>query len=177
MNIRKLYCSKFYVIFGLVSFGATGLLILDTSFACACKRKTTGYFQKMGVVEPVAVRRGGQPGLAKSLTGGVGDSLAGAKVVVDRKRGNCLACHRISALKDEPFHGDIGPSLNRVALRYSEPQLRQMLVDARVYFPKTIMPPFHKSSDMYRVRKKFKGQKILSAGDVENVLAFLKTLK
>ena len=151
-------------------------LIIDMSYACACKRKTTGYFLQMGKTEPIAARLVNRPGIAKSLTGVSGDPGDGRNIMIDRKRGNCLACHRVTALNDQPFHGDIGPSLNSVAVRYTEPQLRQMLVDAREYFPKTIMPPFHASNGVIRVRSKFKGKTILTAQEVENVVAFLKTL-
>ena len=160
---------------GLLAVGLSWLVI-DMSYACACKRKTTGYFLQMGRVEPTAVRIGNRPGIEKSLTGVSGDPGAGRKIIIDRKRGNCLACHRVNALKDQPFHGDIGPSLNSVARRYNEPQMRQMLVDARKYFPKTIMPPFHSNDGVIRVRSKFVGKTILTAQEIENVIAFLKTL-
>ena len=170
MNIPKLLFLK-----GLVAFCATGL-VFELGFANACEPKTSGYFLQMGKVKPTNARLASRPGMKKSLTGVSGDESAGRQIIVDRKRGNCLACHRITALKDQPFHGDIGPSLNRVAKRYTEPQLRQMLVDVRKYFPKTIMPPFHAEKGMHRVRKNFAGQKILTAQEVENVVAFLKTL-
>ena len=151
-------------------------LVMDMSYACACKRKITGYFLQMGKTEPIAARLINRPGMAISLTGVSGDPGEGRKIMIDRKRGNCLACHRVGALNDQPFHGDIGPSLNNVAVRYTEPQLRQMLVDARKYFPKTIMPPFHASNGVIRVRSKFKGKTILTGQEIENIVAFLKTL-
>lgn len=170
MNILKILGTS-----GVVAFGAT-LFLFDMGYACACKRKTTGYFQQMGRVETTAVRMVDKKGLVRSLTGVSGDPTLGRKIIIDRKRGNCLACHRISVLKDQPFHGDIGPTLNRVALRYTEPQLRQMMVDARKYFPKTIMPPFYTTQGMNRVNPKFSDKTILTAQEIENVLAFLKTL-
>jgi|GEM_PF-503371 len=170
MSILKLFYVAAIVVF------CTTFLVLKASFACACEPKTTGYFLQMGKVEPTNARLVNRPGIAKSLTGVSGDITAGRQIILDRKRGNCLACHRMTILNDQPFHGDIGPSLNRVALRYTGPQLRQMLVDARKYFPKTIMPPFHAATGMHRVRKNFKGQTILTAQEIENVVAFLKTL-
>ena len=117
-------------------------LLAGASYACACEPKKTGYYKQMGSAVATSARFRNRIGLETSLTGVNGNPGKGRQIMLDRKRGNCLACHRISIMKDQPFHGDIGPSLDRVALRYSEPQLRQVMVDSRAYFPKTIMPPF-----------------------------------
>lgn len=116
-------------------------------------------------------------GIPESLTGAPGDAAEGEKVVINRKLGNCLACHTTIKLEKHPFHGEIGPTLDGVADRYSEAQLRLILVDAKQVFDGTMMPAFHRSQGLTRVMKTFEGKSILSAKNVEDVLAYLKTFK
>jgi len=112
-----------------------------------------------------------------SLTGKPGDAAKGRKLAVGRKKGNCLACHVISDLKDQPFHGNVGPSLDGVAGRYSEGELRLRIVNPKIFHSGTIMPAFYKTDGLTRVMKKFKGKTVLTASEVEDVVAYLKTLK
>jgi len=116
-------------------------------------------------------------GISKSLTGKSGDAEKGQKWFVSRKLGNCLACHQVSSLASQPFHGEIGPSLDGVAERYTEAQLRMQVVNAKVINPDTIMPAFYRTDGLHLVLKKFAGKPILDAGQVEDVVAYLKTLK
>jgi sulfur-oxidizing protein SoxX len=112
-----------------------------------------------------------------SLTGKAGDAAKGRKLAVNRKKGNCLACHAISDLKDQPFHGDVGPSLDGVAGNYDEGELRLRIVNAKVFNEDTIMPAFYKADGLHRSLKKFKGKTVLSAAEVEDIVAYLLTLK
>lgn len=112
-----------------------------------------------------------------SLTGKPGDPEAGKKVIVGNRLGNCLACHAISALKDTPFHGQVGPSLDGVAERYKPEQLRLILTDSKKVFPDTVMPAFYKVDGFRRERHEFVGKTILTAAQVEDVIAYLETLK
>lgn len=114
--------------------------------------------------------------IPNSLTGVPGDPANGRTVAIERKLGNCLACHQIPPLADVPFHGDVGPSLAGVANRYSEGELRLLILDPKVVHPDTIMPAFHRSEGLFRVMPEFEGKPILSAEQVEDVLAFLGTL-
>ena len=114
----------------------------------------------------------------QSLTGQPGDPAKGREWVAGRKLGNCLACHQISDLKDLPFHGEIGPPLDGVADRYSEEELRAIIVNPKkVFGDETIMPAFYRTSGLNRVMKKFQGKPILTAQQVEDVIAYLRTLK
>ncbi len=116
--------------------------------------------------------------IATSLTGETGDADAGAKAFADRKLGNCLACHAVSKLSKELFHGNVGPSLDGVADRYSPEQLRAIIVNSKAVFgDQTVMPGFYSLEVGKDVDEKFQGKTILSAQDVENVVAFLTTLK
>ena len=114
--------------------------------------------------------------IPSSLTGKPGDPTNGRAVVTERRLGNCLACHQIPALADVPFHGDIGPSLGGVANRYDEGELRLLIVDPNVLNPETIMPAFYRTDGLFRVMPEFAGKPILSAEQVEDVIAFLRTM-
>ena len=116
--------------------------------------------------------------VADSLTGAAGDAAAGRKVFANRKQGNCLACHANSEMKEQSFHGEIGPSLDGVAKRRKPAELRAILVDSKKALNEdTIMPGFYTLNVGVRVKKKFKGKTVLSAKQVEDVLAYLETLK
>ncbi len=112
-----------------------------------------------------------------SLTGKAGDAGNGKKVFLNRKKGNCLACHVVSSLKDQPFHGQVGPPLDGTASRWSEGELRLRIVNSKLVNEDTIMPAFHRSDGLHRVLKKFKGKPVLSAQEVEDVLAYVMTMK
>lgn len=115
--------------------------------------------------------------LPKSLTGAAGNADAGRKVFLTRTLGNCLACHQVSSLKSEEFHGEFGPSLDGVASRYNEAQLRLIVADPKQIFADTVMPAFYRNEGLNRVRPEFVGKPILTATQVEDVVAFLETLK
>jgi sulfur-oxidizing protein SoxX len=116
--------------------------------------------------------------VAASLTGQAGDPEAGRQAIVDKKLGNCLACHSISKLSNELFHGNVGPSLDGVAGRWSPQQMRAIVVNSKAVFGgQTVMPGFYSLDVGVDVDPKFEGKTILSAQDVENIVAFLSTLK
>lgn len=105
-----------------------------------------------------------------------GAAQAGRAVFTDRKLGNCLACHVNPDLVSEMFHGSTGPDLTGVADRYSESELRAIIVNAKKIFDGTLMPGFYVNSGFQRVPDKFAGKTILSAQQVEDVVAYLRTL-
>ncbi len=121
----------------------------------------------------------------KSLTGKPGDMVAGEKVMINKKKGNCLACHVISkwkvkaetAAKKYADMGHLAPPLDGAAGRYTEGELRMLVVNAKQAFPDTIMPGFYRNEKLTRVMGKFKGKTVISAQDVENILSVLVTLK
>ncbi|MGE3626766.1 MAG: sulfur oxidation c-type cytochrome SoxX [Hyphomicrobiales bacterium] len=126
-----------------------------------------------------------------SLTGKPGDPEAGVNWMVHRRLGNCIACHEISAIlkKSSPdniesmikyaFHGKIGPSLDGVASRYSTAEIRMIVVDPKKSFPDadTIMPSFQRVDGLHKVNKDCSGIAMLTPQQVEDVVAFLSTLK
>jgi sulfur-oxidizing protein SoxX len=107
-----------------------------------------------------------------------GDAAEGKKVVADRRLGNCLACHQVTALAGEEFHGELGASLDGVARRWAEPTLRMIIANPKqVFGDDTLMPAFYRIEGLDRVRPEFAGKPILTAQQVEDVVAYLATLK
>jgi sulfur-oxidizing protein SoxX len=114
--------------------------------------------------------------IPESLTGKPGDPEKGREVAINRKKGNCLACHTLP-IPEQPFHGRIGPPLTGIGARYSPEQLRLRVVNPKVVNPNTIMPSFYKTDGYNRPIKKFADGTILSAQEVEDIVAYLTTLK
>ncbi|MEP2978164.1 MAG: sulfur oxidation c-type cytochrome SoxX [Lentilitoribacter sp.] len=116
-------------------------------------------------------------GVMASLTGKPGDAKTGRSVFANRKLGNCLACHINSEMSDESFHGEVGPPMDGVADRWSEQELRAIVTNSKMIFEGTIMPAFYIDAGYGRPLEKFAGKSILSAEQVEDVIAYLLTLK
>lgn len=117
-------------------------------------------------------------GVTVSLTGVPGDPAEGANVFKNTGLGNCLACHVNADMAKDQFHGDVGPALDDVASRYDEPQLRAILVNSKkALTEETVMPGFYSLEVGKDVAEKFVGKTILTAQQVEDVLAYLGTLK
>lgn len=114
--------------------------------------------------------------IPQPLTDKPGDPERGKEIAINRKQGNCLACHKISGV-DQPFQGEVGPRLDGIASVRSEGELRLQIVNAKAFNPDTIMPAFYKADGFHRVMDKFKGKTVLSAQQVEDILAFVMTLK
>ena len=112
-----------------------------------------------------------------SLTGKSGDAANGKKIYLNRKKGNCLACHVTKDMADQPFHGNVGPPMDGVAGRYTEAELRMRIVNPKVMNPDTIMPAFYRADGFHRVLKKFQGKTVISAQEVEDIIAYLMTMK
>jgi sulfur-oxidizing protein SoxX len=109
------------------------------------------------------------------LTDVPGDPGRGRAVVLDRDRGHCLLCHRIDQV-DESFQGTIGPSLSKVGERLDEDTLRARLVDPTRLNPDTVMPAYYRVEGLRQVANAWRGRPILTAQEVEDVVAFLRTL-
>jgi sulfur-oxidizing protein SoxX len=112
------------------------------------------------------------------LTGRPGDPRRGRAIAANSDRGNCIICHAIP-LPEIPagVFGDLGPPLDGVGARLSVAELRSRVVDARELNPQTVMPPYHVISGLHRVQRHYVGRPILSAQDVEDVVAYLVTLR
>ncbi len=111
-----------------------------------------------------------------SLTGQPGDAARGRAIVANRSIGLCLLCHS-GPIAEERFQGDLSPSLAGAGSRWSEGQLRLRIVDGARLNADTIMPPYYRTGGLQRVARSFEGKTILSAAQVEDVVAYLATLK
>lgn len=110
-----------------------------------------------------------------SLTGKPGDPARGRAIVISRQS-TCLLCHT-GPFPEEKFQGNLSPDLNGTGKRWSEGQLRLRVVDARRLNPATIMPPFYATEGLTRVGTAWRGKPILSAEQIEDVVAYLSTLR
>jgi sulfur-oxidizing protein SoxX len=111
-----------------------------------------------------------------SLTGAKGDPGRGRKIVVTRQLGLCLLCHS-GPFSEERFQGDLAPDLKGTGARWSEGQLRLRIVDAAKLNPDTIMPPYYVVDSLRRVAPQLQGKPLLTAEQIEDVVAFLATLR
>jgi sulfur-oxidizing protein SoxX len=111
-----------------------------------------------------------------SLTGKPGEAARGRRIVIDREVGNCLICHSVPE-PQERFQGDLGPSLSGVGRRLSAGQIRLRLVDQTRLNAATIMPAYYRTGELRRVAERYAGKPVLTAAEIEDVVAYLATLR
>jgi len=111
-----------------------------------------------------------------SLTGEKGDPVRGRAIVGNRQVGLCLLCHR-GPFPEEKFQGTVAPDLTGAGTRWSEGQLRLRIVDSRRLNPDSIMPSYYRVDGLTRVSAAFAGKPILTAEQIEDVVAYLATLR
>lgn len=152
---------------------AAGLLTASLTFSAAGAEMAPGdvEFDEYGAV-------------AVSLSGAPGDPVAGREIVGEKSLGNCVACHVASDLADVPFQGEIGPALDGAGDRWTEADLRGIVANAKIMFEGTMMPSFYKVDGFVRPGDAYTGKApagplapILSAQQIEDVVAYLMTLK
>jgi L-cysteine S-thiosulfotransferase len=114
--------------------------------------------------------------IPEPLTGARGDAGRGRAVVVDRQKGLCLLCHS-GPFPEQRFQGTLAPDLRGVGSRWWEGQLRLRVVDSSRLNPATIMPSYYRVDGLRRVGRAWQGKPVLDAGQIEDVVAFLATLK
>jgi len=110
------------------------------------------------------------------LTQTPGDAARGRAIVVNRRVGLCLLCHS-GPFPEEKLQGDLAPDLAGTGSRWSVGQLRLRLVEPRRLNPESIMPAYYRVDGLDRVAPAFRGKPIFSAQQIEDVVAFLATLK
>jgi sulfur-oxidizing protein SoxX len=114
--------------------------------------------------------------VVQSLTGSAGDPARGRAIIADRQKGFCLLCHG-GPYPEEPLQGNLAPSLAGAGSRWNEGQLRLRLMDNKRVNPESIMPAYHRIEGLNRVGAIWRDRPILSAAEIEDVLAFLMGLK
>ena len=116
---------------------------------------------------------GALPADSSELTG---DSQAGRTIVASRQKGLCLLCHS-GPFPEEPFQGNIAPNLSDLVANLSATQLRARIMNPAITNPQTIMPSYYQPEHLTRVSKPYQGQSILSLKEIDDVVAYLMTLK
>jgi len=114
-------------------------------------------------------------GIPASLTGAKGDPTRGRAIVANRQVGLCLLCHT-GPFPEERFQGNLAPDL-REAARLTEAEIRLRLVDPARVNPQTIMPAYYRAEGFSNVAAAYRGKTVLTAEQIEDVVAYLLTLK
>jgi L-cysteine S-thiosulfotransferase len=110
------------------------------------------------------------------LSASPGDAARGKAMFVQREKGHCILCH---ALPDPEVHfaGNLGPALAGVGSRLSAAQMRGRIVDPTRHDPDTVMPAYFRTGNLSRVARPYAGRTVLVAQDIEDVVAYLLTLR
>ncbi len=156
---------------GGASYLAAAIMPLGpgNAYAAECKRKTAGFYLEDTNAAGSSKLSLALQKLPGSLTGAPGNAERGRDILVSRQKGDCLSCHQINALAPAAEQGGIGPALDVVGRKYNDAQLRQVLLDPKAYFPETIMPSYYRGAG---------GQEsVLTAAEIEDLIAYLETLK
>jgi sulfur-oxidizing protein SoxX len=111
-----------------------------------------------------------------SLTGAKGDPARGRALVANRQVGLCLLCHS-GPFPEERFQGNLAPDLTAVGARFSEGQIRLRLVDSTKLNARSIMPAYYRSDGLTRVAPAYRGKTVLTPEQIEDIVAYLTTLK
>lgn len=115
--------------------------------------------------------------IEKALGGLKGNPQRGRAIVIAPDKGSCLTCHHMP-IDEEPFHGTVGPDLSAVASRLTEGEIRLRIVDEKVINPNTIMPGYYRDPNKFnQVAEAYYGKTFLTPQEVEDVIAYLMTLK
>ena len=114
--------------------------------------------------------------IPEPLVGGKGDAARGRAIVASRRTGLCLLCH-LAPIPEVRLQGTIGPDLKGAGARWSEGQLRLRLVDPAQLNPDTIMPDYYRIDGLTRVAAAYRGKPLLTAEQIEDVVAYLNGLR
>lgn len=115
--------------------------------------------------------------IAAPLTGRPGDPARGRGLIGDRQKSLCALCHA-GPFADPHLEGDLAPDLAGVGARLTEGQIRLRVVDMKRLNPATIMPSYYRiDDDDRRVAASWRGRPVLTAGEIEDIVAYLATLK
>jgi sulfur-oxidizing protein SoxX len=126
------------------------------------------------VAASLAIAGDGIPSLLPGAA--VGDAVRGRAIVANRQVGLCLLCHT-GPIPEERFQGNLAPDLQGAGQRWSVAQLRLRVADASHFNPSTMMPSYYKTEGLKRVAVNYQDKSILGAQQIEDVVAWLQTLK
>jgi sulfur-oxidizing protein SoxX len=152
---------------------SANLRLLSTVVAWLATLPLAAVEAEKGGLQPIAIMSDAVPA---SLTGTPGDPTRGRSIVKNRQLGLCLLCHS-GPFPEEQFQGNLAPDLVGAGSRWSAGQLRLRLMDATLSNPATIMPPYYRIEGLNRVGAAWNGLPALTAQQIEDVVAFLTTLR
>jgi sulfur-oxidizing protein SoxX len=115
-------------------------------------------------------------GIPEAIGGATGDADRGRALILRRESANCLLCHALPE-QGVRFSGNVGPPLGGVARTLSAAQLRLRVVDNTRVNASTVMPSYYRAEGLDRVAAAYRGKPILDAEQVEDIVAYLSTLK
>jgi len=123
-----------------------------------------------------AAAGGATDAMPEPLTALRGDPVRGRAIVADRRTGLCLLCHR-APIAEVRFQGSVGPDLRGVGARLTEGEIRLRIVDPRRIDAQSIMPAYGRSEGLERVAAAYRGKPLLEPQQIEDVVAYLATLR
>ncbi len=115
-------------------------------------------------------------GLYSPLSSQPADPARGRALVANQTRSLCLLCHT-APIPEARFQGNIAPDLTGAGSRWSTAQLRLRLVNPQQINPDTLMPSYFRTDHLHQVATAWRGRPILSGADIEDIVAYLSTLK
>ena len=113
----------------------------------------------------------------KSLTGKPGDAAKGRALAITSGSGNCVICHKLPIPEVSFRIGNVGPDLTEVADRLTEGEVRMRIVNPKLLNEETIMPAYYRVGGLNRVQPNFRDKPMLSPEQVEDLVAYLMTMK
>ena len=109
------------------------------------------------------------------LSAAATDIERGRKVLVSREA-NCILCHAVPE-SGERFFGNLAPPLSGIGKRLTAAQMRARIVDPLAFNRESIMPAYYRVEGLNRVAENLRGKPVLSAAQIEDVIAYLQTLQ
>lgn len=130
-----------------------------------------------GAAQPLAPFVAQGDAIPAPLSGRAGDPARGAGLIADRQKSLCVLCHA-GPFPDPHLQGNLSPNLSGIGGRLSEGQIRLRIADMRRLNATSIMPSYYRiDDDDRRVAEAWRGKPVLSAGEIEDIVAYLATLK